>query len=150
MSVGEVSEVGTDEKKKKNKGKGTGKRNKGSRPLWAVPEGGVKANAEGKIVLDGYDCNSHLKLKPTDFSDPLDYGLFEVWYFEQRLAAAMASVEEIRASGATPEERSAQVATRRQLAAMKTLIIKQIGAGGKSAAGIQEILAGFLSKMQGN
>lgn len=84
----------------KDRKKSTG-RNKPKKPQFAI---------SGKLtsaVTAGFDVEKHAKLKETDFTDPLDFAKWEIWYFDQKKDAAQKRHDNLAALGSTPEERKA-------------------------------------------
>lgn len=118
-----VTSAATETKSKK------GKRNKPKKPVFAVPKGGFKLATD----VVGYDVGVFAKLKPSDFSDPLEYSRWEVWYYQQKAAVAQKEVDTMLSMGSTPEERKEASAELRLLKALAALAAKRKSGGNTSA-----------------
>lgn len=108
--------------------KKTGSRNKPKKPQFAVPDGKFQS-AETK----GFDIAVHARLKESDFSDPLHFAEWDVWYYTRKLEQANKNVEELKSLGVTADERRANKDNARILKAAANMLAKVRASGNASA-----------------
>ena len=130
--------------KGKGKGKGKGSRTRKPKPIFAVPEGRFQSAADAQ---NGYDVSSHAKLKSLDFADPLEFAIWEAWYYEQKYHAAKKRVEDIRKLGDTAEERKANAELAKLAEALRAATAKIKGKSSPLADMLKAALGDSLATL---
>ena len=144
-----TTEATTDGKGSGKGGKGSGKGGKGSRtrkpkPVFAVPEGRFQNATDAQT---GYDVSSHAKLKSLDFADPLEFAIWEAWYYSQKFQAAQKRVEDIRKLGDTAEERKANAELAKLAEALRAATAKIKGKSSPLADMLKAALGDSLATL---